>query len=84
VHTATLLPNGKVLIVGGYNGGSLRTCELIDPSNNYSVTLAANLTTNRYYHTTTLIPDNYNGTVLVCGGYNTANIPVNTCELYFV
>jgi hypothetical protein len=84
VHTATLLPNGKILIVGGYNGTALGICELIDPSNNYTVTAADNLTTGRYYHTTTLIPDSNNGTVLVCGGYNSAGAIINSCELYFV
>ena len=30
-HSATLLPNGKTLIVGGYSGGSARTAELYTP-----------------------------------------------------
>jgi len=84
VHTATLLPNGKVLIVGGLNGGSLKVCEFIDPSNNYTVTLAGNLTTNRYLHTATLIPDDDNGTVLVCGGITVSSTAINSCELYLV
>ena len=29
-HTATLLPNGKVLVAGGYNGGPLSSAELYD------------------------------------------------------
>lgn len=83
-HTATLLPNGKVLVIGGYNTSPIYHCELIDPSNNYSVTLAADLITNRYLHTATLIPDNNNGTVLVCGGYSPIITAINSCELYFV
>jgi hypothetical protein len=32
-HTATLLPTGKVLVVGGYDGGTrLATVELYDPT----------------------------------------------------
>jgi hypothetical protein len=31
-HSATLLPNGKTLIVGGYSGGSARTAEIYDPN----------------------------------------------------
>jgi hypothetical protein len=84
VHTATLLPNGKILIAGGVNGAALNVCELIDPSNNYTVTLAGNLTINRYLHTATLIPDNDNGTVLVCGGITVYPTVINSCELYFV
>ena len=30
LHTATLLPNGKVLVTGGYNGGYLAGAELYD------------------------------------------------------
>lgn len=83
-HTSTLLPNGKILLTGGVFTTVLTTCELIDPSNNYTVTSAASLATARYLHTATLIPDHKNGTVLVCGGYNSAGGAINTCELYFV
>jgi N-acetylneuraminic acid mutarotase len=76
-HTATLLPNGKVLIVGGYTtnlvfvGGvgmaspiSLNGAELYDPATGtWSIT--ASLNTNRDSHTATLLP---NGKVLVVGG----------------
>ena len=31
-HTATLLPNGKVLVAGGYNGVYLTSAELYDPA----------------------------------------------------
>src|SRR5262245_33381705 len=30
-HTATLLPNGRVLVAGGYNGSYLSSAELYDP-----------------------------------------------------
>ena len=47
-HTATLLPNGKVLVAGGYgNGGVLTSAELYDPaSGTWSAT--GSLTTARY------------------------------------
>src|SRR5438477_12857879 len=66
-HTATLLPNGKVLVAGGYNGSSsLATVELYDPtSGNWTTT--GSLATARCFHTATLLS---NGKVLVVGGDN--------------
>ncbi len=65
-HTATLLPNGKVLVAGGFNGGFtiLTSAELYDPASG-SWTATGSLNTARAYHTATLLP---NGKVLVAGG----------------
>ena len=64
-HTATLLPNGKVLVAGGYNGlGYLASAELYDPASG-TWTATGSLATARYDHTATLLP---NGKVLVAGG----------------
>ena len=82
-HSATLLPNGKILVAGGYNAGALQSCELVDPSNNYTSTLASPLNANRYLHSANLISDNYNSTVFVCGGIS-ASVYLNSCELYYV
>ncbi len=66
-HTATLLPNGRVLVAGGGDGTSanrLTSAELYDPvSGKWSVT--GSMTTPRESHTATLLP---NGQVLVAGG----------------
>src|SRR3974377_1114003 len=67
-HTGTLLPDGKVLVAGGYNGGVLSSVELYDPASGAS-TATANLNLARYEHTATLLP---NGKVLVAGGYGSA------------
>ena len=64
-HTATLLPNGKVLVVGG-NGG-LSSAELYDPATG-TWTMTGALAAGREYHTATLLP---NGMVLVVGGDST-------------
>src|SRR4051794_33219221 len=66
-HTATLLPNGKVLVVGGSgNSGVTSGAELYDPALG-TWTITASLQTKRYLHSATLLP---NGKVLVAGGYN--------------
>ena len=64
-HTATLLPSGKLLVAGGYNGtNSVSSSEIYDPADGLW-TSTGPMTTNRYYHTATLLP---NGRVLVAGG----------------
>src|SRR6478672_6466076 len=65
-HTATLLPNGKVLVAGGYNNGVeyFSSAELYDPASG-TWTATGSLITGREYHTATLLP---NGKVLVAGG----------------
>ena len=76
-HTATLLPNGKVLVVGGYNGSYLSSAELYDPVTG-TWTATGALSTARRSHAATLLP---NGKVLVAGGWN-GSIPLSSAELY--
>jgi WD40 repeat protein len=60
-HTATLLNNGKVLVVGGWASS---TSELYDPATN-TFTNSGNTSVIRDSHTATLLP---NGKVLIAGG----------------
>jgi len=68
-HTATLLPDGRVLVVGGEQGrGSpLASAELYDPATG-TFSDTSSLSTARDGHTATLLP---NGLVLVAGGRRT-------------
>lgn len=71
-HSATLLPNGKVLIVGGdyFSTGSYSstsyhsTSEIYDPASG-TFTLSGNTISSHDYHTATLLS---NGKVLIAGG----------------
>jgi deoxycytidylate deaminase len=76
-HTATLLQNGMVLIVGGYNGTYLNTAELYNPATGVFTQLTSTLTTARAYHTATL---QFDGQVLIAGGFNGSDL--NSLELF--
>jgi len=81
MHTATLLPDDRVLIVGGYSEGgtALASAELFDlVTGTFSAT--GSLTTARGGHTAILLPT---GAVLVIGGYGTRAYPdMAPAELY--
>lgn len=83
-HTATLLPNGKVLVAGGASTSlgyfePLVNAELYDPATGTWATTGS-LTTKRAGHTATLLG---NGKVLVAGGHNGfSNSFLNSAELY--
>jgi len=79
--TATLLQDGKVLVVGGINDeGRLSSAEVYDPTT-HLWTLTGGLNTAREWHTATRLAD---GRVLVTGGQiglDPATV-VNTAEIY--
>jgi N-acetylneuraminic acid mutarotase len=76
--TATLLRNGKVLVVGGSSGGlEVETAELYDwVSDTWSP--AADMPTPRTDHTATMLR---NGKVLVAGGA-IGTVPIDTALVY--
>ena len=67
-HTATLLPDGRVLVTGGDasnpNGSGSDTAEIYDPSTDLWSPVAS-MDNRRIFHSATLLSD---GTVLVFGG----------------
>lgn len=76
--TATLLPNGKVLVAGGSgNAGVLASTELYNPASN-TFNLAPSMNTARANATATLLP---NGKVLIAGGQSNSAI-LSSTELY--
>ena len=65
-HVAGLLPDGRVLVAGGFDSGvgGVKTAELYDPiSNNWSA--AADMSTTRWFASAIVLDD---GSALVAGG----------------
>jgi len=86
-HTATLLPDGTVLVVGGaepqFPSADVASAEVYDPMRR-TWTATVDMVTPRYAHTATLLPD---GTVLVVGGidsiiYGGGSSKLASAELY--
>jgi hypothetical protein len=79
--TATLLPNGEVLIVGGQSGDtSQSSAEIYDPETG-SVDLTGSMSTPRSFHRATLLQD---GRVLITGGheFNFYTSALASAEIY--
>ncbi len=83
-HTATVLPNGRVLVVGGVDGtlaapDPQSTYAIFDPlANSWAGPTAMPGAINRFNHTANLMRD---GRVLICGGQN-AGGALNSCAVY--
>jgi hypothetical protein len=83
-HTATLLNDGTVLIVGGQNGLTFQdSAEIYDPTPPGTFTALTGpthtLNTARSGHTATLLAD---GSVLIAGGVTTGSTTLASAELY--
>ncbi|CAF0740911.1 unnamed protein product [Adineta steineri] len=81
LHTATLLQNGSILIIGGKNSSStiLSDVDIFMPSSN-SFSKVNSMNMGRYVFTSTLLNDGF--TVFVTGGTSTNKQMTSTAELY--
>lgn len=81
-HTATLLPDGRVLVVGGWKaadyGATLKSAEVYDPTTG-TWSDAGSLEQPRMEHTATLLRD---GRVLIAGGRIDSMFPVAKAEIF--
>lgn len=97
-HTHTLLPDGRILIVGGVNGGAqilaggfqyiyvptfTATCEIFDPTTD-TLSAVPVLALGRGFHGASLLP---NGDVLITGGAASIGqygdaVATNTCAVW--
>lgn len=84
--TATLLPDGRVILIGGYNeSGRIATAEAYDPAFDTSYQVydhfsnIGTLNTARAYHTATLLPS---GEILVAGGVGATSDNLNSAEVF--
>lgn len=69
-HSATLLPDGKILILGGYSEGVMTSlAEIINPVTGEITLLDSPLNIGRFGHSAKLLS---NGSVLIIGGFRWA------------
>ena len=88
-HTATLLPDGRVLVAGGFGGSAnslttnaqpvLNSAEIYDPATG-QWTRTGSMNVRRALHVAELLPD---GRVLVAGGRTCNQAPPATCDFTF-
>jgi RHS repeat-associated protein len=80
-HTATVLPNGTVLIMGGIgrDGQIVKQDEVFDPPSLTFRLLVSGAPNPRAFHTATLLTD---GTLLIAGGVGASGQPLKSAELW--
>ncbi|MDR0310344.1 MAG: hypothetical protein LBJ21_02040 [Acidobacteriota bacterium] len=77
-HTANVLGDGRVLIVGGTSGvGALKTAEIYNPETGVFAQTGS-MTTPRVNHTATFV----NGLVVIAGGEDADGNILNSVEIY--
>jgi hypothetical protein len=78
-QTATMLADGRVLVVGGSDGSTyLNSAELYDPKNG-TFSPTGSMADGRIYHTATMLAE---GRVVIIGGLGITGQPLVSAELY--
>jgi|GEM_PF-1687601 len=78
-HTATFLPNGTVLVAGGYNANGTLGSTLIYDTASGTWKTTGDMVIARAFHNATLLP---NGKVLAVGGYDANSNLLDSSEVY--
>jgi len=66
-HTASILPDGKVLIAGGYSDQYLNSAEIFDPTTGLFTLVSSPMSAPRFLHSATNLSS---GKILLAGGRN--------------
>lgn len=79
-HRSVTLPNGKVLVIGGFsNGFYTKSCEIFDPTTEIWSITDSLITLREHGYTITVLKDS---NVLIAGGWNRYEGALNKCEIY--
>jgi WD40 repeat protein len=79
LHTASRLPDGRILITGGWNGAeALSTAEIYNPAaGTFSAT--GSMSTGRANHRARVL---FDGRILVAGGFDSKGAAIASAEIY--
>ncbi len=79
LHTSTKLPDGRILVAGGWNGSAaLSSAEIYDPATG-TWTPTGSLVTARAGHRDQIL---FDGRVLITGGFSSPGTPLASAEIF--
>jgi WD40 repeat protein len=79
LHTSSRLPDGRILVTGGWNGSTaLSSAEIYDPATG-TWTATGSMTTGRAGHRDQIL---FDGRILITGGFDSAGNPLASAEIY--